>query len=81
MIHDPIVGHRILAVRPMTDKELQDEGWDMGLGEAALAIVLDDGSVIYASQDGEGNGPGVLFAHDVHGKGFYIAPGRLGPVR
>lgn len=45
------VGRRIVDVRPI---EFADLGH-------AIALVLDDGSKVYASQDIEGNGPGELF--------------------
>jgi hypothetical protein len=54
------VGHTIAMVRPMTIRELEDEGWTLRSSKP-LAIILDDGTKIYASQDDEGNGPGALF--------------------
>jgi len=54
------VGKRIVAIREMTRKELSAQGWD-GPRACALVIVLDDGSMIFASRDDEGNSPGALF--------------------
>jgi hypothetical protein len=68
-----IVGRRIVAVRSMTPAELVDEGWPH---EARVpAIVLDDGTVLYASRDDEGNGPGAIFGTSADG-GFYVTAPR-----
>ena len=57
-----LVGQTIKAVRPMTKKELTAEGWETGSRHGTpTALVLADGTVLYASQDPEGNGPGALF--------------------
>jgi hypothetical protein len=64
-----ITGRTIKAVRNLTKTELKKEGFDSH--EEVTAIVLDDGGVIYASIDEEGNGPGVLFGR-ANGKGFYV---------
>ena len=55
------VGKRIVDVRPMTPEELQLEGWDAPMFGTVPVFVLDDGTLIYPSQDAEGNGPGELF--------------------
>ena len=54
---NPLIGRKIKEVRPMTKKELSAEGWFA----ECIVIVLDDGTRIYPSADGEGNGPGKLF--------------------
>jgi len=53
-----LIGRKIVAVRPMTKKELEVEGWDGGYN---TVIVLDNGERLYPSQDEEGNGPGCIF--------------------
>lgn len=53
----PLEGRRIAGVRKLTKAELKLEGWDWG---SATALVLDDGTLLYASRDEEGNGPGML---------------------
>jgi hypothetical protein len=61
--HDPdklFVGRTVRQIRQMTPKELEREGWD-DIHKNTRVIVFTDGSLIYASQDAEGNGPGVLF--------------------
>jgi len=64
-----VVGKTIKTVRCLSKAELLKEGWDDR--EGAMALVLDDGAIIYASRDYEGNGPGALFGR--HGKnGFYV---------
>ena len=52
------VGKRIVGIRKLTKAEMKLEAWDWG---SVTALVLDDGTLLYASQDGEGNGPGMLF--------------------
>lgn len=65
-------GRTILAVRWMTDKELRNEGWDDRGG--GIAIDLNDGSILFASQDDEGNGPGALFAISPKGEAVAVIP-------
>lgn len=60
-----LVGRKITAVRPMTAKELEREGWTANRRHGLpTALVLDDGTVLYPSQDEEGNGPGVMYGWD-----------------
>ncbi len=56
-----LVGKKIIKIRLMTDKELDEEDWDIDNYNPATVIELNDGIKLYASRDGEGNGPGVLF--------------------
>lgn len=63
-----IVGERIKAVRPLTETELDELGWDDRGRPKPLAIDLDNGLTLIVSCDYEGNGPGVLF-------GQYSPPG------
>ena len=51
-------GLTIVAVRPMTKAELKAEGWE---GRKAICLEFHDGTILYPSQDSEGNGPGALF--------------------
>jgi hypothetical protein len=52
-----LAGRKIIAVRYMTAKEMEGLGWS----RSALVLQLDNGTIIYPSQDDEGNGPGSLF--------------------
>ena len=70
-----LVGRTIREVRLMTPDELAAEAWDAGPGDCPVALVLDDGTKLYASRDPEGNGPGALFGVDANGESFGIAPG------
>ena len=66
---DSYVGQRIVGARKATPKEIALFGWDY----RAYVLVLENGNLITASQDEEGNGPGVLFGHDVTlNEGHYI---------
>jgi hypothetical protein len=60
------VGLRIVAVRPVKNNPF-DYGHDM-----ITALVLSDGSEIFASCDAEGNGPGELFANLPNGDEIMI---------
>jgi len=64
---DELEGKKIVAVRQMTAKELEHEGWD----NPNTCLVLDDGSLLYPSQDEEGNGPGAIFGFS-KGQSFMI---------
>ena len=59
-----IIGKKIVAVRQMTKAEVDAEGWYSG----TTAIELDDGTLIYPSQDDEGNDSGALFGKDKDGQ-------------
>lgn len=54
-----LVGQKILKIRRMTNAELNREGWT-DIHKTTMALVLDNGTVVYASRDDEGNGPGTL---------------------
>jgi hypothetical protein len=53
----PLVGRTIRRVRYLNDEEQSNVGWD----RSAVMIELDDGALLFPSQDDEGNGPGALF--------------------
>lgn len=55
-----LVGRKIVAVRYMSETEMNDHGWN----DKALVIQLDNGLMIYPSADDEGNGAGALFTTD-----------------
>jgi len=52
-------GKIVKEIRPMTDAELSKEGWDGQ--QTVVVIVFTDGTLVYPSQDPEGNGGGALF--------------------
>lgn len=58
-----LIGRTVINVRPMSRIECEAEGWR----EHGTAIEFDDGAVLYASRDAEGNGPGVLFGRFPNG--------------
>ena len=68
----PFVGKKIVSVRNMNLEELAAEGWDDLCRCPPIVLMLNDGSIIYASRDEEGNGPGALFATDVSGERTYV---------
>lgn len=65
-----LVGKKIKRVRHLSDEELMSEGW----GGIVACLELNDGSIIYASQDSEGNDAGMLFGREKNGTGFCIVP-------
>lgn len=73
-----IIGQQIVGVRPMTHAEAEREGWLNDIPATVLA--LDDGTLIYAAQDDEGNGPGSLFGLDPNGSQFHLHYGTLPAV-
>ena len=63
-----LVGRTDIAVRPMTEEEMESEGWD----KRTPVLVFDDGTKLYASVDDEGNGPGALFGMHPNGATFQV---------
>jgi hypothetical protein len=58
-VDDQIVGSTIIGIRPMTKAEMESEGWEKR--EIPMVIVLSSGTILYPSQDTEGNDAGSLF--------------------
>lgn len=52
-----LVGKTIVAVRYLTDEEREDLDWY----NRSIVLQLSDGTLIWPSQDDEGNGAGALF--------------------
>ena len=69
---DPVVGATIVKVRPMTDAELQAEYWPVREWERPVVVELSNGTKLYAMQDHEGNGPGVLVGMSRNGESFRL---------
>ncbi len=65
-----LVGKTIVAVREMTQEELEHEGWSNRL--LVPVLVLSDGTKLYCSRDEEGNGPGALFGMTLDGESFAV---------
>jgi len=58
-VDDNIVGSTIIDIRPMTADEMKAEGWEKR--EIPMVLVLSSGTILYPSQDTEGNDAGSLF--------------------
>ena len=69
---DPLIGARVKDIRSMTESELQVEGWEAPYREGVTCVELEDGTVLYPSADGEGNGPGKLFGTTKEGQAFVL---------
>lgn len=63
----PYIGQRIIGIRKMSKAELDREGWDVDNYNETVVIVLENGIVLFASSDEEGNGPGCIFGYDKTG--------------
>lgn len=68
------IGLTIVGVRGLTKAEHDAEGWPHGPHSCVEALALSDGSVIYASRDYEGNGPGALYARKGDGESLILSP-------
>jgi len=55
-----LLNRKIVAVRYMTIKEMEDLGWFC----RAVICQLDDGNIFYPSCDDEGNNAGALFTNN-----------------
>lgn len=53
----PLEARTIVAVRYMDDSDKEAAAWD----RSAVMLILDDATIIWPSQDDEGNGAGALF--------------------
>ena len=65
-----LIGLRVKAIRPMTEAEQCEQGWDGD--EAATVLVFEDGTTVFASRDPEGNGPGCLYGRSPKGVDYYV---------
>jgi len=71
-----LVGQKVVEIRRLTDAEMKREGWE-DWGSAwpnPVALVFQNGDVVYASADDEGNGPGYLFGASKKGETFFLCP-------
>jgi len=67
-----IIGRKIVDVINLNKEIVKAEGWE-DTPYPCIALLLDDGNVIYPSQDSEGNGPGALFGMNIkENVSFYI---------
>jgi len=66
-ITNAFIGKRIISAGYMTDKEMTQLGWR----KRTLIIKFEDNTIMYASNDNEGNEAGVLYTSI---EGFEIIP-------
>ncbi len=70
---DPFIGQTIVDLRPITEAEMIDEGWDSwNNGWMCSVLELGNGTKIYPSRDSEGNGPGCLYGITPEGERTYV---------
>lgn len=55
--NDQLLGRKIVRVRYMTPAECQEIGWYL----RPIVLELDDGNIVWASADDEGNNGGAIF--------------------
>ena len=55
--YQQLIGRTVVGVRALNQEELDNMDW---YGHVPV-LIFDDGTEIIASQDSEGNGPGVFF--------------------
>ena len=70
---DNIIGCKVVGVAWLTEKEAEQQGFDMG-NNPVQKILLSNGQFITAMQDPEGNGPGFLILGDGKGGTWNIVP-------
>ena len=63
-----VAGARIVGTRALTQTEVDNEIWPA----TTVALELENGVILYASRDGEGNGPGALFGQYKDGGCFQL---------
>ncbi len=73
LVEVPIIGRRIASIRDMTSDELLAQGWPSRAWMTPKVLILDNGVMLFASCDPEGNGPGMLFGQTSDGLGFRVA--------
>ena len=71
---DSIAGQRIVAVREMTNEELEREGWQAHDEQSTVVLELESGTILYPSADTEGNAPGAIFGIDADDTAFALYP-------
>jgi len=71
---DSIAGQRIVAVREMTNEELEREGWQAHDWQSTVVLELEFGTILYPSADPEGNAPGTIFGIDADDTAFSLCP-------
>jgi hypothetical protein len=69
-IDDTIVGSPVVDIRPMTQAEMNKEGWRKR--EIPMVLVLSSGTILYPSMDTEGNDAGALFGLTSDGISFGV---------
>lgn len=69
-VDDSMIGATIVDIRPMTREEMNKEGWRKN--EIPMVLVLSTGTILYPSQDTEGNDAGALFGVTSDGISFGI---------
>ena len=68
------IGQRIVGIRTLTHAECDSQGWDPLPHQMAVCLILSDGSMLFPSQDYEGNGPGAMFGVMRTGESFVLSP-------
>lgn len=63
--HKELEGKTVQTVRPLTDAEIDEMGWNLGGDDhLKLMIIFTDGTQVVPMSDPEGNHPGALDVFD-----------------
>jgi len=65
-----LIGQKLVEIRPMTDDHAEQVFGDSW--RAPCVLVFEDGSIIYASRDDEGNGGGAMFGELADGTAIRV---------
>lgn len=71
-----LVGRTIVAIRPMTREEVEQEGWPYYANMVPTAIALDSGDIVFAVTDRGGGTitPALLLGNAADGRPFAVPP-------
>ena len=64
-----LLNRKIIEVRYINEEEMETLGWY----KRAVVFLLDDGTIVYPSQDDEGNNAGALF-YQKENSNDYVLP-------
>ena len=67
-----LIGQTITAVRALTTHEADAQGWAHATCKRTVALVLSNGTVVFAASSANAEGPGALFAEMKNGESLMI---------
>lgn len=70
MSNRDVTGKTVKKVRPMTDREIEAEGWGKREQKKAIVLEFEDGTILFPVADIRGKKPGYLFGRTWNGLAF-----------